>query len=76
MMDDHDNRPRRRAPEKSAEQLVFERKRYGIELSRTGVRNELLKATNPRHREQLEAALQHLEDQLKALNAQGPTTPA
>lgn len=67
MMDDHDNRPKRREPERTPEQMAYEKKRYGLELSRTGVRNDLEKATNPRHRAQLEAALRYLEGQLAEL---------
>lgn len=63
MMDDHDNRPKRRPPE----QIAFEAKQYGLELSQKGVLNDLERATNPRHRAQLEAALQHLGGQLAAL---------
>ena len=40
MMDDHDNRPKRREPERTPEQMAYEKKRYGLELSRTGVRND------------------------------------
>ena len=67
MMDDHDNRPKRREPERTPEQMTYEKKRYGLELSRTGVRNDLEKATNPRHRAQLEAALRYLDGQLAEL---------
>ena len=67
MMDDHDNRPKRREPERTPEQMAHEKKRYGLELSRTGVRNDLEKATNPRHRAQLEAALRYLDGQLAEL---------
>ncbi len=67
MMDDHDNRPKHRPPEKSAEQLEYEKKRYGLELSRTGVLNDLERATNPRYRAQLEAALAHWDHELAEL---------
>jgi hypothetical protein len=67
MMDDHDNRPKHREPEKSAEQLAWEKKKYGLELSRKGVMNDLERASHPRQRAQLEAALQHLDGQLAAL---------
>jgi hypothetical protein len=69
MMDDHDNRPKHREPERTPEEMAFEKKRYGLELSRKGVLNDLGKATNPRHRAQLEAALRHLDGQLKELGA-------
>ena len=71
MMDDHDNRPKHRQPEKTPEELALEKKRYSLELSRKGVWNELERATNPRHRAQLEAALRHLDEQLAALPAHG-----
>jgi hypothetical protein len=72
MMDDHDNRPKHRAPEKTPEQIAFEKQRYALELSRTGVRNDLEKATHPRHRAQLEAALQHLDARIEALESANP----
>lgn len=71
MMDDHDNRPKHRQPEKTPEELALEKKRYSLELSRKGVWNDLQRATNPRHRAQLEAALRHLDEQLAALPAHG-----
>ncbi len=67
MMDDHDNRSKERVPERTAEQIAFEKKRYGLELSRAGVLNDLGKATHPRQRAQLEAALAHLDGQLAEL---------
>ncbi len=72
MMDDHDNRPKHREPEKSAEQLAWEKKKYGLELSRKGVLNDLERASHPRQRAQLEAALQHLDAQLAALELVAP----
>ena len=60
MMDDHDNRPKRREPELSPEQLAYEKKKYGLELSRKGVLNDLERAKHPRQRAQLEGALRHL----------------
>jgi len=72
MMDDHDNRPKHREPEKSAEQLAWEKKKYGLELSRKGVVNDLERASHPRQRAQLEAAVQHLDEQLAALGLVAP----
>ena len=72
MMDDHDNRPKHREPEKSAAQLAWEKKKYGLELSRKGVANDLERASHPRQRAQLEAALQHLDEQLGALELLAP----
>ena len=71
MMDDHDNRSMHREPERTPEQIAVEKKRYGLELSRKGVLNDLAKATNPRHRAQLEAALRHLDGRLEAADAEG-----
>ena len=67
MMDDHDTRSKRREPEKSPEQMEFEKREYSLELTRKGVLNDLERATNPRHRAQLEAALRHVEAQLREL---------
>lgn len=67
MMDDHDNRPKHREPERSPAQIALDKKRYGLTLSRKGVLNDLERASHPRQREQLEAALRHLDDQLAAL---------
>ena len=67
MMDDHDNRSLQRVPERSPEQIAFDRKVYSLDLSRKGVINDLQRATHPRQRAQLEAALQHLDNQLAAL---------
>ena len=67
MMDDHYNRPRKRPPVKTDEELALEKKRYGLELSRRGVLNDLAKATHPRQRAQLEAALGFLDGELGKL---------
>lgn len=76
MMDDHDNRPKHPVPERSPEQIAFDKKRYGLELSRTGVRNELAAATHPRHRAQLEAALRFLDGQIAVLDLEDPAKKA
>jgi hypothetical protein len=75
MMDDHDNRSKRREPEKSPQQLEFEKKEYSLELARKGVLNDLERATNPRHRAQLEAALRHVETQLRELGRSAEALP-
>jgi hypothetical protein len=62
---------RRRSPGKSAktaEQLRREQQRSSIQLSRTRVLHDLEQATHQRHREMLEAALKHLDEQLAALD--------
>ena len=43
-------------------------KRGGLELSRTRVRNDLASCRNPRYRTVLEAALDHLDRELQALD--------
>ncbi len=48
----------------SAEQAQLRQDRDSLLLSMTRVRQELEAATHPRRREQLEAALRHLEEKL------------
>ncbi len=48
----------------NAEQAQKLRERESLELSRTRVLHDLEAATNPRYREQLQAALRHLEEKL------------
>jgi hypothetical protein len=48
MMDDHDNRPKERQPERTAEEMALEQKHASLALSRTGVLNDLAQATHPR----------------------------
>ena len=54
-------------PPESA-QLERQRRRAGIELSMVRVRHDLVAAKHPRHRQQIEAALRHLEEQLKLVS--------
>lgn len=68
-MDDWDNRPKTKPPERSAAQIALDKQRYSLELSRTGIVNELKTATHPRRRAQLEAALAHIEGQIAVLPA-------
>lgn len=72
MMDDHDNRPKHRPPELTPEQIEFARQKYSLELSRKGVLNDLARATHPRHRAQLQAALRHLDGELAKLVLESP----
>jgi hypothetical protein len=51
----------------TAEQLRLESERQSLELSRTRVLKDLETATHARRREQLEAALQHLDRKLADL---------
>jgi hypothetical protein len=52
----------------TADQISRTRERETLELSRTRVLHDLQTATHPRYREQLEAALQHLENKLAAFD--------
>jgi hypothetical protein len=52
---------------KTADQIRREKERDSIELTRTRVMRDLAEATHPRHRELLQAALQHLNEQIAAL---------
>ena len=49
----------------SEEELRLQRERESIELSKVRILRELEAARHPRHREQLAAALAHLEHQLE-----------
>lgn len=60
-------RDQRRKPKKSAEQMERDKKREGLELSRRRIVHELEAATNERRREQLRAALAHLDGELAKL---------
>jgi hypothetical protein len=51
----------------TAEQIRLRSERQSLELSRTRVLKDLESATHPRRREQLQAALRHLELKLSAL---------
>lgn len=52
---------------RSEEEIRQARERESLELSRKRVLQELEAAKHPRHRQQLEAALAHLENRLKQL---------
>ena len=56
----------RRAPP-TPEQVQLKSERQSLELSRTRVLKDIEAATHPRRREQLEAALQHLDRKLAEL---------
>ena len=61
---------RRAAPRQTpptAEQLRLESARESLRLSRTRVLKDLEDSTHPRRREQLEAALRHLDQKLAEL---------
>jgi hypothetical protein len=49
---------------KTAEQVLREQERRGLQLSRTRILNDLQNATNPNHRKSLEAALAHLDKKI------------
>jgi hypothetical protein len=52
---------------KTEEQIRLERERESLELSRRRVLHDIESATHPRYRQQLEAALAHLDQRLKEL---------
>lgn len=51
----------------TADQIRLRTERESLELSRTRVLKDLASATHPRRREQLEAALRHLDQKLNEL---------
>jgi hypothetical protein len=51
----------------TADQIARQRERESLELSRTRVMHDLERATNPRYRDQLMAAMHHLDEKLAAL---------
>jgi hypothetical protein len=53
-----------RGPRLTPEQTAEQQRRRGLELSRIRIAQQLETATNPRHRQMLEAALKELEKQL------------
>jgi hypothetical protein len=54
----------------STEQIRLTRERESLELSRTRVLHDLGHATSPRYRQQLEAALKHLDQKIARLGEQ------
>jgi hypothetical protein len=50
---------------RSAEQVIEDKRRQGIELSRQRILQQLQVACNPRHREMLEKALEDLDARLR-----------
>ncbi len=60
--------------QQSQAELNLQRERESIELSRIRVLRDLEVAKHPRHREQLTAALAHLEQQLERLY-RAPSAP-
>lgn len=52
----------------TAEQILREQERRGLQLSRTRILNELQNATNPNHRKSLEAALAHLDKKIAEIS--------
>jgi hypothetical protein len=58
--------PERRAPP-TEDQIRVERERESLLLSRKRVLKDIEAATHPRYRQQLEAALKHLDKRLKEL---------
>jgi hypothetical protein len=62
------DQPRRDRPGRSPEQAEYERQRELLRLSRLRVATDLAATIHPRRREQLEAALAHLDQQLTSLD--------
>jgi ATP-dependent helicase YprA (DUF1998 family) len=60
-------RPARDRPRLSEEQIRRERERESLLLTRKRVLKDIEGATHPRYRQQLEAALKHLDERLKEL---------
>ena len=57
----------RKKPKKSAEQIEQDKKRESLEMSRRRIVHELESTANERRREQLRAALAHLDGELAKL---------
>jgi hypothetical protein len=57
----------RKKPKKSAKQIEREKKIEGLQMSRRRIERELDAATSERRREQLRAALAHLDEELAKL---------
>jgi hypothetical protein len=57
----------RQAAEPTAAQRATDLQRESLRLTRTRVEDDLTRATHPRHRGQLEAALAHLDSELAKL---------
>ncbi len=55
----------------SEKEICLQRERESIELSKVRILRELEAARHPRHREQLSAALAHLEHQLEKIAQSG-----
>ena len=58
----------KKKPRKSVEQIELEKGREAIELSRTRIARELEETKSERRREQLRAALAHLDGELRTLS--------
>jgi hypothetical protein len=63
--DAEDAREQRRKPELDRETLERDRRREGLEMSRRRIERELSETTSERRREQLRAALAHLDGELR-----------
>jgi hypothetical protein len=65
---------RSKAVQLSAEQLLIQRERESIELSRTRVLQDLDSATNPKYRDLLQRSLRYLDEKLQALGENSSKT--
>lgn len=63
--DAEDARALRAKPKPEQEEVERARRREGIELSRRRIERELSETTSDRRREQLRAALEHLDGELR-----------
>ncbi len=70
-----DRRIAARQAQVTKEEAQMERERESLELSKVRILRELEAASHPRHREQLAAALAHLEQQLKLKTSRAPAKP-
>ena len=59
----------RKKPKKSAKQIELEKKRAGLEMSRRRIMRELDAARSEARRQQLRAALAHLDGELEKLGS-------
>ena len=62
-----DRRDRQVARSASEELMKLQKQRDSLQLSRVRVQSDLSRASHPRHRQQLEAALAHVDAELAKL---------
>ena len=57
-----------KGPRLTTQEVAEQQKRHSLELSRTHIAHQLEVATNPKHRQVLEAALRELDRQIESLH--------